>query len=763
MAGQFRRRRSHLRPRRISRAWPFALMGVLVLFPFADLLRLSPDQTILGKDWTSMFLPWWQFAADALRRGELPLWNPYLFSGVPFIANPQPALFYPPVWLLLLLSPQRAIVGLLLLHLWIAGAGMFAWLRREGATRGGALFGGAAFAFSGAFAVRIDAGHVGVVMTLAWLPTVLWACHRALRRGWVQALQGGLPLALAFLAGHTASFVYVALVLAAYLAYNLWTAWRAGFPMAPPLRLGITMILAGMGIAAVQLLPTAQFVLHSIRSRADYAFAATYSWPPGYLVTLLIPNFFGGPRAIGYWGDGLYAEFVFYTGLLPLWVTLVWLSRARRLPRSVPFLAVLGGWGLLAALGKFGILHRLAWNYLPLFRSMRAPARAGFLFAFAVAATGGIAVSALQRGESDVWAAVRRGTRGVAFWLPLLIAVVLVLGGYLRFTLERDTNPQVGRFWHVANYSALFLITYVLSVGVMRAWGEGRLSPRAGVTLALGILLLDLWGYDRDLLTPRPAEPSTYWRVVAETVDTDAGRVLPWGLSIFEQNKGMAWGVESIFGYDPLELARYHRFAAASDPRARAYDLLRARYLVSGQAMTFPDEANAPRLLAARDGVWVYERPTALPAAWLVHRVEVHDVASLLVRLEAPDFDPRTVALLERDLPCSLTDVEAPERVTVVHRGYNYLDLVVHAQADALLILSEPDYPGWRAVVDGRRAPLLRADYALRAVCVPAGEHRVTVRYIPPLLGVGAVITAATMGLMLWLTVRRRGGAEPGP
>lgn len=737
------------------------LLALLVLVPFWDLLWLSPGQTVGGNDLNHLFLPWFRFSVDSLRQVELPLWNPYLFSGVPFVANPQPALFYPPAWLLILLPAAQAIGLLFCLHLWLAGAGMYAWLRSEGADEMGALFGAVVFAFNGAFSVRLYAGHLGVVMTLAWLPAILWAYRTALERErWSAALLGGLPMALAILAGHTASFLYVGLVFVAYVLYCAFDAWRqAQAPLAAlkPLLLGGVMVLIGLCLAAVQLLPTGELLSLSTRQEATYAFAADYSWPPGYLLTLLVPNFFGEPGQIGYWGDGIYVESIFYTGVLPLFLTLALTFRKRARHRLTLFLLALGGGGLLLALGKFGILHRLAYNFLPFFRSMRAPGRAGFLFTFAVAASSGLLLAWLRQNGAEARRILRRWTRGPLPWVVVSITALVVLAGFFLFAWQRNTDPQVGRLWHVANNSALFLLLFILAGGLLRLWGTGRLNARQGTLLAIGLVLLDLWGFGRYLVRPAAVEESAYWRIVAEISQADGreGRVLPWGLSVFEQNKGMALGVESVFGYDPLELERYSHFiTAVADPQARAYDLLNTRYLVTTQELDLAEEEGTPQLIGQQEGVWVYERPASLPAAWLVHQVEVREDESILERLNDPAFDPQSVALLEQETVCSLSEPAQPGEVQFRRRGNNGIEIELRAAADGILVLSEIFYPGWRATLDGELVPILRADYVLRALCVPAGEHRVVMVYDPPLLKIGLAITGLTLLLISAAAVR---------
>ena len=417
-------------------AWPVGVLALLCAAFYWDVLWLPADHVVAGNDLTNMFLHWLRFAVSSVERGQLPLWNPYLFSGVPFVANPQPALLYPPTWLALLMPVTRALGWIIVLHFWIAGAGMYAWLRSEGASAVGALVGGAAFAFSGYAFVRVYAGHLGVITTGAWLPTILWVYRCAVaRRSWKLAVVGGLPVGLSVLAGHTATFIYVALGLIAYVAFCTWESWRIGqvprrsagrknlVSLAPLAWAGV-MLLVGLALAAVQLLPMAELAMHSTRQATpSYDFASRFSWPPGYLLTLLVPNFFGEPAHTGYWGDGAYDEFIFYVGVLPLLLTFLGLRLRHRL---MPFLLALGLGALLLAVGKYGSLHSLFYRFVPLFNSARAPARAGFLFTLAAAALAGLVVTALQTSTGD------GGEERTRLLEPVRLSLVLaVVGGVL--------------------------------------------------------------------------------------------------------------------------------------------------------------------------------------------------------------------------------------------------------------------------------------------------------------------------------------------
>ena len=510
----------------------------------------------------------------------------------------------------------------------------------------------------------------------------------------------------------------------------------------------------------MQLFPLAELAVRSTRQAVpSYDFAARFSWPPGHLLTLLVPNFFGEPTHTGYWGDGIYDEFIFYVGLLPLFLAFLGLRLRHRL---TPFLAALGLGALLLAFGEYAGLHPLFYRFVPLFRMARAPARAGFLFTLAAAALSGLAVTALQSSREEQTRLLKPLKWSLA--LPMALgALALIAAGFMAFAWGREANPAAGRLWHTANQTALFLLFFLLAYGLLMAWRDTS-RPRTNLwLLALGLAVLDLWTFGSGVLEVRDVQESAYWRIVAQAVsDPQTARVLPWGLSDFDQNGGMAFGLRSVFGYDPLTIQRYEEFIASRpDPRARTYDLLNAGYLVTTAPQEFPAGPDAPRLLLEQSGVYVYERPAALPRAWIVPQIEVlYDTAATLTRIHDPDFDPRTTALVNSALECEGTVVGEAGEVEIVHYEGNRIEAQVRG-GGGLLIFSEVDYPGWQATVDDNPAQLVRADYLLRALCVPAGEHRVALVYNPPLLKVGLAITALTLLLIvavaIWAARQNRG------
>lgn len=747
-----------------AHSWVWLLAAVLCVAFFWDVLVAPGDQIVGGHDLLDMFRIWLDFARGAIWQGELPLWNPYVFSGTPSVSDPQPAIFYPPTWIALVLPTTRALGILVVLHVWWSLVGAFQWLRSETGndgkplSRGGAFAGALVYAFNGYVFARVQAGHLGVIMTGAWLPWGLWALRRIAKRhdGRSVAL-GGLCVGMAILAGHSATLIYVGLV---WFAYGLTLVFATA-----PLEGGWTLrrqtllrfagaSALGIALAAVQLLPLLSGLLTSTRaSQSDYAFASRFSWPVGYLITLLVPNFFGEPVRTGYWGDGVYEEMIYYVGILPL--LLGWVAwRAQRVigwSRQTVFWFTAGGLAILTAFGSNGIVHRLLYRFLPGFSMMRAPARAGLVLTCSAAALVAVALTVLERASTEERKALVHPLLGVLSVRTVLLAATLsVISCYLAYGYAKDTNPEIGRLWHTASQLALFALLYALASGYLQLW-YSPISPKWLLVSAAGLILLDLWTLGASLVTVVPAPLSAYWRIVAQHIEGDSGRVLPWGLTYHEQNGAITYGVRSVFGYNPLEDEVYNAFTTSNpDPRARVYDLLNVRYVSTTTPLAL-SEGDTLVLVAEENGVYVYERATAQPRAWFVAGTVTASEAETIAGINHPDFDPyETAFVTSDDGRCS---GGGSGRITVQRETGNTLVARMEG-AGGLAVFSERFASGWRATIDGQNAPILQVDGLLRGICVPEGEHTVTFAFRPMTLYLGACISGLALLVAILLSSR---------
>jgi hypothetical protein len=714
---------------------------ILSLLFMGRALIPSPGYALGGLDMRGLFYPWWTAAGEGIRDGRLPLWDSSQFGGYPFLANPQVALFYPPTWLAILLPTRIGISLFVVLHLWVAGVGLLLLVRQMGGSRAGAGLAALTFAFGGFLAARIVAGHVGLIATDAWLPWLLLATAWSVRRSDLpSAVVAGAPLGLAILAGHTTSLVYVGIAWAAFAVFLFVTQASRGIVAR---QVGVALT-AGLALAAVQILPFAEFSRASSRSAAPtFEFATAFSMPPAHLITLLIPEFFGEPIRAGYWSVPNFEELTYYAGTLPLLGLILALRRPTRL--TWYYLAVMG-FGLLVALGSYGFLYRLLYDWLPPFRLLRAPGRAAFLFAFGASALLGETVSAWERLDGAERERLRGFLRGVLIVCGLIVAAGLAATG-AAFAAIHPAETS-GRLWHQIGGWALAAIW--LGIGGVLLWrylgAEGG-SRRALAGGLAALIVADLWTFGLKLVRVEATAPAALWTDAREIVGETDQRVLPWGVSIFEQNGAGQVGLRSVFGYNALEVAANQAFAASvPDPRSTAYDVLGVKYVVAGGPLDQYTQGERPLALVGETGsAWVYRRARVLDIARLVYAVEVIESAdAATARVHAPDFDPATTTILSAPPPCEIGPAPETEgSAEVVEAGDGSWRIETRSESPTLLVLSETAYPGWRVAVDGQPAAPLTAYTVVRAVCVPAGTHTVEWSYQPAVYWIGGGISLA--------------------
>jgi Bacterial membrane protein YfhO len=686
---------------------------------------------LFGGDWLpngggdlAVFLwPIYSFAAHTLKSGQLPLWNPHLYSGAPFWADNQTSVLYPPLLLMMLLTdvPYQALEAAVMFHVWLAGVAMYVclyflntnpnrpvpvdqpWYRELGA-RTPELLGAILWMLSDGFVTHL--GNLNLIAAAAWLPLVMLGAWRALHDlDWRWALLGGGAWGLTLLAGHAQIAYFTALLIAAigawWAADRLWHAARAKPPQplshfAKTVGLAALIMLLGLGLSAGSWLPALEMAAQTGRAGLSYAEAAKFSLPPRALIGLIAPWVYGrGPAAFtGNWDR---VE-VGYIGLIGLALSLAgaWQAVRRRSSLGI-FLTILGGLAFGVALGRYFPLHRLAYEVLPGFKNFRAPARLILLMNFAQSMLAASALrSLIVRYHEGGWL---QG-RGVRLALPaLLIALaaseLIAFGG----AVEIDpTDPRTG-FEH----------------------------PQAVAWLA--------------------AQPDQPFRI-------DSAPSGAWQSDLAALHGAPLYDIYGVS--NPLTLASYEGYYWSVGFRGSpTYNFLGARYVISDGPP--PGDASFQPVAQFADGLTIYQNSHALPMAMLVTRaipVETQARASDLAH--APDWAPWAVVYVEGGPPL---DSDSPSRgsVTYTEYGPNHIALNVEMSSPAYLVLSEVYYPGWVAAVDGQPAPIYRANAAFRAIYLAeVGPHRVTLDFRPPLTPIGLAISGATLVVLAVVLMLRR-------
>ncbi len=397
---------------------------------------LSGQFVVTGYDTFTYFYPYRAYAGEVIRSGQLPHWNPYLFYGVPFLANIQTAVFYPFNALFYLLAPTIALNWSVILHLFLASFFAYLWLHRSLAvSRPAATVGGALFGFGGFVGAQV--GHLNQLNAVVWLPLALLTFHRAVSRGsgrWTVAT--GVVLAIQLLAGHSQESYMTVVTLAAYGAWlglsgrgrprprvarllGRWPVSRARRLAATAttlLALAASVTLAA-ALASVQLFPTSELTERSTRGGGlAFGEAVSFSLPPPELLVGLLPTYgLTGPTS------GEYIGYVGVVGLLLAGIGLL----LRFGEGATRFWGAVALTALLLALGKYTPVYGLLYPYLPGLDLFRVPARWLMVWSLALAALASLGLDWLwgtaqeKRGAALIRLAVLAGG-GAAVVLALL-------------------------------------------------------------------------------------------------------------------------------------------------------------------------------------------------------------------------------------------------------------------------------------------------------------------------------------------------------
>ena len=741
---------------------------------FAAMTAVFFHRILLGDAWLWEDMMYYSypvrvFAATSMAMGHLPLWNPYTFGGMPFLADIQTTVLYIPCALLALCVRDGSLgfwwlEAMVIAHYVLAGWAMYLFGAGLGLKRVPALVAGASYMLSGFMITH--AIHQQIITMVAWFPLIALLMQRAIeRRGWPAAFGCALVLGHSTLAGYPQLSLYFHAFLLAWFLFLLTGRYRgkellSGAAFGAAARAAL-IVGAGVAVAAVQLLPTNELADLSQRAQITYEKSTEGSLAPSQILTLFQPGLFGTAGAGGntYWGPGTYWYFwetCIYIGILPLALMLLSLPLVRR-RREVAFFWGVALFALLFALGNNFVLHPLVQQYVPGFAKFRDPARMGILLALAASALAGIALQALL--SADVKAPELRrfrtflfavGGAGALLWLG-------VTSGVLSQALGMPAAPAIQEAVRSdAHWSLLFVL--IAGVSLLAIMARKLKEGAAAVVLPL-IILADMYVFGAAQNTST-ADPGDYFRRPAQLVrflrnDMQAGlfRVNTrnqYGM-LMDRNQGMVDRIFTLEGYTPLVLQR------ASPPftDAQKFDLLNVKYKTAVDARTH--------------GLTIVPHPTFMPRAFILYHARVTaSEADLLAAIRDSTWDHRTTVLLEE--PPAFAPVVPPADsapdVRIAEYGDNRIAIDAATATDGILVLSEMYYPGWTAAVDGVQEKIERADYTLRALALRAGKHRVVFDFTPPPFVAGAWISGSTVivclaGLLL-PRLRRKSRLEKG-
>lgn len=747
------------------------------------------------------FYPMLRYLGSALASGELPLWNPYHFSGHPSVADPQSLLFTPTMlafgWLVP--SPSMELFDLAVFaHLLPGAFAILLLFRRRGWHPVGAAVAAMVFVLGGSASARLQ--HTGIIVSYSFFPVALLLLEESLaRRSYRLGIAFGAVAAMMTVGRDQVAFLGGVVLIGAVVAAALdeprplaWLRRRAGVLCA--------MALVGGTLIAIPSLLTLQFLMTSTRPSFGFGVAAMGSLPPESFATALFPNVFGSlSRLYDHWGpdwqtvaDGTYTDRAtnyLFAGTLPAALVL-WhgIAGGRLFAREFRFFLIVLAGATAYALGRYTPLFGLAFDHLPGISLYRRPADATFLLNIGLGLAAGYLIHRAIRDGMPRLVRPRLALpallRGVALPAASVALFAATVAAGLAYAVPAGRVPDallaIGLSTGLALAAALALVRFGGTPG-------RRAAVAAVLVAATGAELI--WRNADSGLNGEPAERYAVFQrlppeqlqglavLKAELAERNAKgerpRVEILGLGGAWQNASMVLGLEDTIGYNPLRLAEYERAVGpgenAVDPnlrqfpglfrsyRCRLASLLGLEYLLLDRPADrlpkhFPQLTGA-KLLYGSGQMWVYRLNEGMPRAYLATKLVPVDSEAVLGQDELPEFDRAATALIDEGDVALLkhdhgvsdpTADHAPAKGGVAIRGYrrNVVTLDVETDRDGVVVLHDIAYPGWEVTVDGEKRPILRTNLLFRGVEVTAGRHVVEFAFRP--LSMENLVAAAT-------------------
>lgn len=723
---------------------------------------------------------------EALENGVYPLWNPYVFLGMPSFSslayNPY---VYPVGFGLKVIWPIMQLPMMWLLIYYVAGGlGVLLVLRKLSLPSAAAAFGAAAFMFTPNLVAVGAYGHGSQLMASMYIPFVFLMTHRLLTRGRI-VYAGGLALlfGLQLLRGHVQISYYTAMMIGIMTVYWVVRHLRDKERTAAARGLGLTALAVALalGLASVLYIPVHNYSDLSVRAAGEHGGlgierAGMWSLSFKEMTTFVLPGMLGFGKNT-YWGTMPFTDYPNYMGILTLALAIFAVLRWRREP-TVILLALLAVVALIMSFGRhLGPLYELAYRWLPFFKKFRVPVMIVVLLQFAVACLAAYGLAALLRGKP------KPGGGSVMPWamagVAVLMLIFLVAGSGLSEAYTGLMAQARGEGFSRAMGSEAFagLRLDVLVVGAVALIGMALILAFHRRLVSLGILCiglicllcLDLWRVDYRLMESNLSERGQELKRLEEdpvalflAEDEDLFRVYPLGRS-FSDNSLTAYKVASVGGYHAAKPKIWDEWANAhmdkdlwSSTGNRELPLGRDQRLPVGAMMNGVRRMLGIKYVIAEGelrgvegleavlrerggggtgGRVVYRTDDWMPKAFCVPEVRAVDSGRDALReILSPSFDPEAFALVEGGVGLA---VAAAGSAYVTSYGLNHVEAQVQSPGPTFLVVGDLFMEGWSATLDGGRVPLYKTNFLMRGVAVPAGSHTVRMEYFDPGLALG--------------------------
>lgn len=696
-----------------------------------------PVKNPITSDVVSIFYPLRGFAVDRLKEGHLPLWNPYMFTGTPLLADFQVAVFSPTMFLYFLFPKIWAWTGQIMLQPIFAGIFMYLLLRNFGLRKIESVFSGIFYAFAGFNMIWMEWNNSTLVA--AFIPLTILLLDKFIRKNklyWGVLLS--LSIGLQMLAGYPQLVVYTIIALIFFIIFR----WKYLTPS--KLFLILLFMFVGLLVSSIVTIPGIELILNSQRKYEVLEKELIYL-PWRNLVTFLAPDYLGNPATKNYFGVGNYTLNAGYSGIIVLTLSIVGVL-GNWMKKETKYFVLLFTIALLLALPT-PIASAIFNSHIPAI-SASSMTRILVLANLSLSALAGFGIASLlgkERIKNIGWIFV-------PFGLTIcVLAITLVAKINLEITLRNLVLPiflsAAAVLFILLRKKFLILILCIIAVLELLRYGW-KYTPFSSPQLVF------------------PETPSlSYFIDENKPFRVSGGDVVPMNMLV-------PYGIETVSGYDavfPIWWARLNKAIGSGNSTTgnlsyysvfeqygnHWFDLLNNKYLlVNVREHLFSQVSKNSKFekVFQDKSVAIFKDKNVLPRAFVVSNWEMKSGDDALTALIDPNFPVDKEIIIES--PVNFNESEIVNS-NVSYEFYSPERSLIDVKTDhnGFLFVSDAWYPGWIAKIDGLEEPIYRADYAFRAVAVSEGVHKVEFIYSPDSLRIGEFISLITLIFLAGLFV----------
>lgn len=724
--------------------WQFFLKGFLPIpsdtivglyYPFREIyLKTNPNgvpfKNFLITDPVRQQYPWKNLAISIIKKDQLPTWNPYNLAGTPLLANFQSSPFYP-LNILLFLPPFEISWSIFIfLQPLLSGVFLYFYLDHMKLKKPASLLGAIAFSLSGFSTAWMEWGTV--IHTALWLPLILLSIDKLIlisksKKIWWLCIFT-LSLISSFFAGHLQIFFYLLIFSLTYLIGRL-VQKRKGIKYWIPLAVSLLVVLT---ITLIQWMPTLKFVSLSARN-LDIADWRLPGWfiPWQNILQFMVPDFFGNPTTLNYWGIWNYGEFIGYIGIIPLIMS--FLALFFRRDKKTLFFGIAFFLSLIFALPTF--FAKIPFELSTPFISTSQPTRLLFIIDFTLSVLCALGMDYFIKIKNKTNIIYILGFSLIIFlglWVFVLISHDVLMLDSLKVIKQNLILP-----------TAIFITSALLIILIIYFPNKNRYGKNVIKIFFICLLLLTIFDLLRFSWKFNPFTKKEYLfpsTSVTSFLQKQKGlfRIMATDERILPPNFSIMYKLQTLDGYDPLYPKRYGEFIAAYSRKnpninspfgfnriiapkyysSKITDLLNVKYILSLESL---DDKNLNKIFS--DGTLkIYENINVYARTFFVNSTIMSNSKQNTINdIYDSKFDLSKVAVVEnaRSLKSSWTLGKSE----IINYKENKVIIKTDNLGDGFMVLTDSYYPTWHVKIDGKEGMIYLTDFNFRGVVVPQGKH----------------------------------------